>query len=176
MTMALVVFLKGVNVGGYRRCRPSDLARQLKRYDVVNIGAAGTWVVRKPPSRATLRAELKRRLPFDAEVMICTGADIRRLVAADPFANESADRSIIQFVSVLAQRRLPLLTLPLSQPADGEWMVKILEHQQPFVLGVHRRQMKAIGYLSRLEKIFGAQATTRSWSTIQKVARILEAR
>src|SRR3954470_24663218 len=150
--MALVVFLKGVNVGGYRRCRPSALARQLERYDVVNIGAAGTLVVRKPPSRATLRAELKRRLPFDAEVMICTGADIRRLVAGDPFANEAADRSIIQFLSVLARRRSPELTLPCSQPAEGEWMVKILRHQKQFVLGVHRREMRALRYFGQVEK------------------------
>ncbi len=39
--MALVVFLRGVNVGGHRTFRPSLLARALSRYDVVNVGAAG---------------------------------------------------------------------------------------------------------------------------------------
>jgi hypothetical protein len=34
--------------------------------------------------------------------------------------------------------------------------------------------MKAIGYLGQLEKIFGTTATTRSWRTIQAVAKILE--
>ena len=41
----LVVLLKGVNVGGHRTFRPSVLAKALRRYDVVNIGAAGTLVV-----------------------------------------------------------------------------------------------------------------------------------
>ena len=41
--MALVVFLKGVNVGGHRTFRPSVLASRLAKLDVVNIGAAGTF-------------------------------------------------------------------------------------------------------------------------------------
>src|SRR5256886_14475391 len=40
--MALIVFLRGVNVGGHRAFRPSILARELSDYDVVNVGAAGT--------------------------------------------------------------------------------------------------------------------------------------
>jgi hypothetical protein len=46
--MALVVFIRGVNVGGHRTFRPSVLARGLSDYGVVNVGAAGTFVVRKP--------------------------------------------------------------------------------------------------------------------------------
>ena len=50
--MALVVFLRGVNVGGHRTFRPSQLVKELADFDVVNIGAAGTFVVRKPGSQA----------------------------------------------------------------------------------------------------------------------------
>jgi hypothetical protein len=71
--MALVVLIKGINVGGHRTFRPSLLAQQLKRFDVINIGAAGTFVVRRSISRVELRAEIERRLPFQADVMICSG-------------------------------------------------------------------------------------------------------
>ena len=64
--MALVVFLRGVNVGGHRRFRPSVLARELSEYDVVNVGAAGTFIVRKPRSRTKFRAALLHKLPFEA--------------------------------------------------------------------------------------------------------------
>ena len=33
--------------------------------------------------------------------------------------------------------------------------------------------MKAIGYLGQLERVFGVPVTTRSWSTILTIARIL---
>jgi hypothetical protein len=66
--MARIVFSRGMNVGGYRTFRPSILARELCAYDVVNVGAAGTLVVRKPGARAKFLAELHRKLPFKGEV------------------------------------------------------------------------------------------------------------
>jgi len=36
--------------------------------------------------------------------------------------------------------------------------------------------MKAIGYLGKIEKILGVPATTRSWSTIEKVVKTLKTR
>ena len=59
--MALVVLLRGVNVGGHRTFRPAALARELSHLGIVNIGAAGTFVVRQPVSQATLRAAAGRR-------------------------------------------------------------------------------------------------------------------
>ena len=174
--MALIVFLKGINVGGHRTFRPSVLAKELKRFDVVNVGAAGTFVVRKAIGRTKLRAALRRRLPFDAEVMICSGPEILRLASRDPFAGQPAGPHIVRFVSVLAKRRNPPGRLPLDLPhaSEGDWCVRILGCQDRFVLGLHRREMKAIGYLGQLEKLFGAPVTTRSWSTIVTTARILE--
>ncbi len=171
--MALVVFLKGVNVGGYRRFRPSALVQQLKQYDVINVGAAGTLVIRKPASQTKIRAQLERRLPFDADVMICSGRDVLRLSARDPFATQKVDRNIVQFVSVLRKRPRSVPAVPFNVPASGDWGVRVLGTQDRFVYGVYRRQMKAIGYLGQLDKIFGVSATTRSWSTIQAVARLL---
>jgi hypothetical protein len=43
--MALVVFIRGVNVGGHRTFRPSILAGELSDYGVVNVGAAGTIAI-----------------------------------------------------------------------------------------------------------------------------------
>ena len=171
--MALVVLLKGVNVGGHRTLRPSVLVRQLKRFDVVNVGAAGTFVVRAPVGRTTLRAELTRRLPFETEMMICGGNDILRLTSNDPFSGQTDDPTIVRFVSLLARRR-PAVPTPLYLPPSGRWCLKVLANQDRFVLGLYRREMKAIGYLGQLETLFGVPLTTRSWNTILTIARILE--
>jgi len=42
------------------------------------------------------------------------------------------------------------------------------------VFGLYRREMKAIGYLGHLEKVFGVPVTTRNWNTILAIVRILE--
>src|SRR5919202_705010 len=122
--MALVVFIRGVNVGGHRRFRPSILARELRDYEVVNVGATGTFVVRKPGSRARFRAELLRRLPFEAEVMLCDGRDLIRLEMENPFGGGPSRPDIVRFVSVLPKAGGAPASLPIALPPSGEWLVR----------------------------------------------------
>ncbi len=171
--MALVVLLRGVNVGGHRRFRPSVLAQQLKHLDAVSIGAAGTFVIRRPIAKAKLRAELVRRLPFDTEIMICEGREIVRLMSQDHFANEPARPDIVRFVSVLAKAPGTAPSLPIVLPPRGKWLVKILARDHRFIFGVYRRHMKTIGYLGTADKSFGVPVTTRNWNTITAIARTL---
>jgi uncharacterized protein (DUF1697 family) len=171
--MALVVFLRGVNVGGYRTFRPSLVANELSNFDVVNVGAAGTFVVRNRISQAKLRAELLRHLPFEAEVVICKGDDVLDLAAGNPFAGQPAGPKIVRFVSILAKRGQPLSSTPLSLPSGGKWFLKILATKNRFVFGLYRREMKTLRYLGQLDKIFGVPVTTRNWNTITAIARIL---
>ena len=77
----MVVFLRGVNVGGHRTFQPTLLAAQLQHLDAVNIGAAGTFLIRQPISQAQLRTELARRLPFDAGITLCRSSEIVKLVS-----------------------------------------------------------------------------------------------
>ncbi len=153
--MALVVLLRGVNVGGHRSFRPSTLAQQLKHLDAVNIGAAGTFVIRKAVSREQLRAELGRLLPFNAHIMICQGSDIVRLMSRDFFSNHEIRPDIVRFVSVLSQSPRSAPSTPIVLPSTGKWLVKILARENRFVVGLYRRHMKVIGYLGTLDRIFG---------------------
>lgn len=171
--MALVVLLRGVNVGGHRTFRPSVLAKELADLDVVNIGAAGTFVVREPVSQARLRTELARRLPFDANIMICPGRDVLRLLSKKPFAGHPVRPDVVRFVSVLSRNPRSPPATPVSLPARGKWLLKVLARERRFVLGLYRREMKAIGYLGEIDRLFGVPATTRNWNTITKIARVL---
>lgn len=171
--MALVVLLRGVNVGGHRAFRPTALARQLKHLDAVNIGAAGTFVIRRPVARAQLRAELGRRLPFDAEIMICQGREIVGLLSQNHFAHEPVRPDIVRFVSVLSKTPHSAPSTPRIFPARGKWLLKILARDNRFIFGVYRRHMKVISYLGTLDRLFGVPATTRNWNTITAIARVL---
>jgi uncharacterized protein (DUF1697 family) len=171
--VALVVLLRGVNVGGHRTFRPSALAEQLKHLDAVNIGAAGTFVIRRPVPRAQLRAELARRLPFDAEIIICQGRDIVRLLSQKHFAGQPKRPDIVRFVSVLSALPRSAPSTPLSFPRSGQWLLKILTREDRFVFGVYRRHMKVIGYLGAFDRLFGVPVTTRNWNTITTIARVL---
>jgi uncharacterized protein (DUF1697 family) len=150
------------------------LAKTLS-FDAVSIGAAGTFVIRKPVPRTKIREEISRRLPFDADVMICDGSEILRLASAAPFAGQPSGPAILQFAGVMAKRR-HLPAVPLIMPPSGAWSLKIIGVYGRIVLGVCRREMKAIAYLGQLEKIVGVPVTTRSWNTILTIARTLKGR
>ena len=171
--MALVVLLRGVNVGGHRTFRPTTLARQLKHLGAVNIGAAGTFVIRQPVTRAQLRAELASRLPFNAEIVICEGREIVRLMSHDHFADQPVRPGIVRFVSVLSKHPRSAPSMPMRFPSSGTWLLKILARDDRFVLGLYRRHMKVIGYLGTLDRLFGVPATTRNWNTMTAIARML---
>ncbi|MFN2540994.1 MAG: DUF1697 domain-containing protein [Chthoniobacterales bacterium] len=171
--MPSAVFLRAVNVGGTNLCRPAALAKQLSKFDVVNIGAVGTFVVRENVSESTLRAAIAKKLSFKCEIMICPAKQIVDLTRKDPFSRHPAGPDITRFVSVLAKRPPALPLLPLSLPSDEDWFLKIIAIQNRFVLGLYRREMKAIGYLGKIEKILGVAATTRNWNTIVKIVQVL---
>jgi uncharacterized protein (DUF1697 family) len=196
--MAHVVFLRAVNVGKANRCRPAAIAKQLARFGVINIGAVGTFVVRKDVSESALRTAIAKKLPFKSQIMICPARDVIKLASKDPFARQPSGPDITRFVSVLAKplrraigsdlhQTLNLKSaigrircgenqpfdVPLSLPSDYDWLLKIIAIQDRFVLGLYRRQMKAISYLGKIEKLLGVPTTTRNWNTIQKVVEIL---
>lgn len=171
--MKCVVFLRAVNVGGANRCQPVALARQLSRFGMVNIGAVGTFVVRENVSESILRAAIAKKLPFKCEIMICPARDITRLASKDPFARQPSGPDITRFVNVLAKRLPSPPALPLSLPPGEDWLLKVIAIEGRFVLGLYRRQMKAISYLGKIEKLLGVPTTTRNWNTIQKIVQIL---
>jgi uncharacterized protein (DUF1697 family) len=173
-TMALIVFLRGINVGGYRAFRPSVLAKALGAYDAVNVGAAGTLVIRKPGLRAEFLAELRGKLPFEATIAFCDSSDLLRLEMDNPFGTKPARADVVQFVSILSKAGGRRVSLPVALPEGGEWFVRIIGSKNRLVYGEYRRHMKTIGYLGQIDSLFGAPATTRSWSTILSVLRILK--
>ena len=173
--MALVVLLRGVNVGGHKTFRPKVLAEKLKHLDAVNIGAAGTFVIRKPITMIRLREELAHRLPFETEIMICKGQDLLALTSREWFAGEPNRPDIVRFVSVLAKTPRLSPPMPFGLPSDDQWELKVLAREKRFVVGVYRRHMRAVGHLGALDRRFGVPATTRNWNTVTAIERVLVA-
>jgi len=171
--VALVVFLRGVNVGGHRTFRPTQLAEALKHLGAVNIGAAGTLVLRQPMTQARARAEVARRLPFVADIVVCQGRDIASLISKDPFEGQPVGPGVVRFVSVLSQRPRLTPSTPMQFPSSGQWLMKIVTRRKRFVIGQYRRHMKVIGFLGALDRIYGVPVTTRNWNTMAAVARVL---
>jgi uncharacterized protein (DUF1697 family) len=172
--MASIVFLKGVNVGGHRTFRPSLLASEMAELGVMNIGAAGTFVVWKSNNQAKLRQEFLRRLPFETEVRVCSANDVLRLAAARPFVSEPSGSDIVRFVSVLPKQPRVPPALPINLPAGENWLVRLVKIRGRFAFGLYRRNMQTIRLLGQIEKHLGGSVTTRNWNTFSNLFEILK--
>jgi uncharacterized protein (DUF1697 family) len=170
--MSLVVLLRGVNVGGHRRFRPAELVKTLAPFDVVNIGAAGTFVVRKPGARGKFVAAMRKALPFETAIVLCDGSEITRLLEDNPFGRTGP--GVVRFVSVMeSEGAMP--GMPIVFPETGKWLVRVVGARGQFVFGEYRRDMKTIQYLGKLDKLFNGKLTTRNWNTINQIAKAVAA-
>jgi hypothetical protein len=92
----------------------------------------------------------------------------------NPFETQPSRPDIVRFVSILSRPGRDRVDIPFTLPPRGQWFVRVIASKKRFVFGVYRRDMKSIGYLGQIEKVFGVPATTRNWNTILAVVRILK--
>ena len=171
--MRWVVFLRAVNVGGANRCQPVLIAKELAKFGVVNIGAVGTFVVREDVTEFVLRAAIAKKLPFKCEIMICPAKEIVDLAKENPLKGE-AGNDIDAHVTILAKRPTKLPQLPIYAPSKDKWEIRISRVVETAVLSLRRRIENGRLYPNQIvEKLFNTRATTRTWNTIEKVAKIL---
>ena len=172
--MASVIFFRAVNVGGHQKFQPSLLAKELADLDIVNIGAAGTFVVRATAAAAKLRAAIHDRLHFQPELMICPARAVLALVNSDPYHEVSAAANMTRYVSILSKAPRTAPKLPLDFPTPGPWEVRILSITGSFVLSLQRPGKKGLYPNALVEKQLGLPATTRNWNTLLKISEALK--
>jgi uncharacterized protein (DUF1697 family) len=174
--MGLVALLRGVNVGGHKRFRPSELVRDLRSagFDAVSLGAAGTFVVRGAAGAGALREAILAGLPFEAQAMVLPAKDVSALLSADPFRSSTAGAAVDCFVSVLAQRPARRVSMPVLRPEGEAWEVRLFAVAGRCALCVRRRVARGRWYPNEVvEKSLGVAATTRNWATFLAIGEVL---
>lgn len=172
---SFVVFLRGVNVGGNKKFSPAALAKDLAALDVVNVGAAGTFVVRKGKSAAALKKEFAARLPFEAGIAIVPGEEVASLVDRRPFPKDPPGGDVRRMLAVLTGPPAKKPKLPLRRPDGDDWQMHLASFVPagPFVLYFWRPDRARMLYTDVVDREFGVLATSRTWNTIEKIRSIL---
>ena len=135
-----------------------------KKLDLVNIGAAGTFVAR---GRVAV-ADIKGAIPFPLDVVIRPATEVLRLVDAGPPKATGAQA----YVSVLVAKPKLSPRLPLDVP-EHAWTLRIVERRGPFVLWLRRIDGRPGLDMSPVEKAFGTRTTTRGWPTFERIAKAI---
>lgn len=155
--------------------RPAELVAALKRLDVVNIGAAGTFVVRSSVGAAAIRQAFLDEMPFAPTMAVRPGRDVIALVRSRPFKGVAFSKDLRGWVAVMTGPPKHKPTLPLSSPAGAGWYLRVDEIRGLVALGLQRRHPdRPINTAKSLETALGVPVTVRWWETIEKIAKMLE--
>jgi uncharacterized protein (DUF1697 family) len=174
--MASVVFLRAANVGGNNVFRPAQVAAKLEHLGVVNIGAAGTFVVREKASRSEIRDELRRHVPFDLAMAIRPGSEIVALSKTEPFKGTTFSKDLRGWVGVLTARHKVRPQFPLLTPGGSTWQVRFERLEGAYAMGLWRRAQDTHFVIPAncIEKAVGVLVTVRWWETLLKIAAVIE--
>ena len=91
---------------------------------------------------------------------------LRKLIAADPYSRFAIAPDAKRIVTFLRKIPSPMPQLPLER--DG---VSILTAQGNEVFSAYQPNPKGPVFMTLLQKTFGNEQTTRTWQTVQRVAR-----
>ncbi|MCI4322208.1 MAG: DUF1697 domain-containing protein [Thermoplasmata archaeon] len=171
-----VVLLRAVNVGGTGTLRVKDLPTKLPHFEVDNIGAAGTFVVRGATHPEPLRQAFRRAIGFDTDIMVRSTDELSKLRAAATTTWAQAEATEKRFVTFLSAKPARALSLPHSVPDPREWEVRLDALVGVDVLSSsHVRGDRRRFYANEVvERLAGVPSTTRGWETLERVWQRIE--
>jgi uncharacterized protein (DUF1697 family) len=172
--MRVVGLLRGVNLGPSRRLKMADLraaVESLGHTDVETYLQSGN-VVFTPASGSAredlggaIREALREAVGLDAGVLTRTGAQMAKIVAANPYAREDPTKVVVTFLA--AKGTKPDLDLDAFAP-EG-----LTVHGTEIYLDLPHGQARSplLAAVAKVTKDDGL-ATSRNWRTVLALAEM----
>ena len=171
-----IALLRAVNVGGTGKIKMADMrdmAQAMGFTQVSTVLQSGNLVFEGPSAKdleGRLEAELDKRFGLKSVVIVRSGAEWARIVAANPFPDEAKDDPS----HTLA---MPLKTAPsvegesaLQAAIKGRETVKLVNRTAYLVYPDGIGESKLTGAV--IERHLGAKGTARNWNTVLKLAAL----
>jgi len=168
-TTAYVALLRGINVGGHRKVPMKDLRALVEEAGGTNVATyvqSGNVVLTSTASADGLRDDLEQRLEqtfgFDVAVMVRSLAEMKTIVAKNPYGHEADDPTKV-FVVFLGGtvKDADLTALDPAAFAPDEFVGRENEVYLHLPNGAGRS--KLAGSIERKVKV---PATVRNWRTV----------
>lgn len=139
--------------------------------DVKTVLASGNVVF---SARAATEAALERkaeavmtkRLGRTFMTIVRPVEALHELLADDPYRGFRLAKGAKRIVTFLREKQKPKLSFPIA--VDG---ARILCLKGTEVFSAYVPSPKAPAFMALIEKTFGTEVTTRTWGTVEKVAR-----
>lgn len=176
--MRYVAFLRGINVGGHKIIKMEDLSKILESLGFKNVKTyiqSGN-VLFDTSEKATnslekkIKAELNDKLGYEVEILLQTMVQIQGIVKQKPFKNVRLSGDVKTYVTFLSSNPPKKLKFPITSKNKDVEVFSIIDNVA-FCLS-HKIKGK-FGFPNIfIEKEFKVPATTRNWTTIEKIAAL----
>jgi uncharacterized protein (DUF1697 family) len=174
-----VALLRAVNVAGHARIPTAALTRlfaTVGALDVASFGHAGNLLFSAPRGAAAIvtrvRDELGRKHGERPVIVLRTAGELAALAAAEPFATCGAAPLDKLYVTFLTRRPRTTPGLPFASAAERLTVLELRGRDVLLLSGP-----KPSGFYgfpnAFVETAFGVPATTRNWSTVTRLAKLL---
>lgn len=174
-----VALLRGINVGGRNLIKMEDLSRLFTRCGLSNVTTyiqSGNVIFESMETNVTELAEtiekkLYKTLGQKVSVLLRTVSDLEKMVRRNPFKRVKPGDDVMLFVTFLAAEPNRKPKLPLIAASENLEAFQIKD-RAVFIIA-RRRKNGWFGFPNNfIEKELGVSATTRNWTTVNKLFRL----
>jgi uncharacterized protein (DUF1697 family) len=176
-----IAFLRGINVGGHKLIKMADLVRIFTSAGCKNVRTfqqAGNVIFesRSVSSRRLtkkIEAALEAGLGYRVPIVVRSVPELLQTIKLSPFRKFEKSKDVMLLVVFLAEDPDPKPSLPFISITDN---VEVFAMAEGTAFCVARRKKNGwFGFPNGVvEKAFKVVATTRQWSTVQKVVKAAE--
>ena len=176
---AYVAFLRGINVGGNALIKMTELKKAFEALGfskVTPVLASGNVIFESDNDldlKQRIEAMLAKRFKIQATAIIRSAPDISALLKSNPFQNPKLSAPTKVQVTFLTEEKNQKAKYPIRIPAQDFEIMQVSSRE--LVSAVNLAGIaRTPELMSFLEKNFGKNITTRTWNTIEKIAKLLE--
>jgi uncharacterized protein (DUF1697 family) len=178
ITTRYAAFLRGINVGGHRKIKMTDLAAkfvEMEFTDVRTVIASGNVIFSSSELNVAkitseIEAGLVAGLGYPVNVMVRTVARLREMIALDPFksvAGEEGHRYVSFMQSIVREHP----DLPYDAGNEG-FRILAVHGEDVFILSQKLPDGRHGDPGKYIVKHFGKVSTMRNWNTVVKIAAL----
>ena len=176
-----VAFLRAINVAGQKLIKMEELARIFTAAGFRNVRTyiqSGNVIFDAASANAArvrkkIEKTLQSILGYEVTVILRPLADIEAIVKRNPFRKVNSLPEVMLFVVFLSDEPKLEPKLPLVSKSEN---VEVFEVKDRAAFVASRRKKNGwFGFPNKfVEKELGVSATTRNWSTVNKILKVAE--
>jgi uncharacterized protein (DUF1697 family) len=178
---AIVCLLRGVNVGGHGLIKMPALKAMFEQlgfepvHTVLQSGNVvfGAKSAKLPVLANTISAAMEEELKATPDVILRTTADMREIVARNPFPAEAKNdpgHLLVQFLAGTAADKAAKAKLEARANPPEKF---VISQREVYIHYAHGAGRSKLGGLA-MDKALGTRGTARNWNTILKLLTLAE--